>query len=209
MELSAAIPSWLTLPCPGLLHLSAHHCIVAAGCRVDDLLATCPELTSLEWHGGAVWPQLLQAPDGGAPPAQQQQRRLAQAAERLRQQLTLLPSLSQLHVHEWPAAAPDALHSAQLTRLRVGARACAGAVRRLPAQFPALRELWLAGTTLDDGGVQALLRLPRLAVLAADGVNVAHDYSQRACTWQRQARCFLVTQPSCRRSLLPCPQAGD
>ncbi len=157
------VPAWVKVLCPNATQLRL----------TDNTLATHPlpqpsghpHLQQLRWD--ADWVLL------GSPPA-----------EHVRQLLAALPSLTSLTIGapSWAGGEQQdgRLVSSTVTRLELtGAERdpTPQLLQRLPTQFPNLRELAAWNVTVDDAGLEALLRLPHLERLGVAEFTLQRSHS--------------------------------
>ncbi len=200
VEQTSLVPAWVKVLCPNATELDLGW----------DTLAPRPlhqprphlHLHELRWEHS--W-----APAGGSP-----------VAAHVREQLAALPSLTSLTVHDlsWAGEEEEGeqqagrLISSTVTRLelRIGGPVAGRRemLQRLPTQFPHLRQLGARIVTVEDDGLEALLRLPHLERLAVWNFSMQRSHAHRACLWAELevaeldvgsfARLPLDTIPVCR-----------
>ncbi len=161
----------------------------------------CPNATKLDLGGNTLAPHPLHQP---TPHPHLQELRWVHRwdaddhpplAEHVRQQLAALPSLTSLSLFDldWAGGEEEdeqqarRLISRTVTRLnlRIGGPVVGMSemLQRLPTQFPHLRQLDAAIVTVDDDGLEALLRLPHLEHLTVHAFSLQRSHAHRACLW--------------------------
>ncbi len=143
-------------------------------------------------------------------------------AAHVREQLAALPSLTSLALHDlsWAGAEGEdgeqqagRLASSTMTRLELSAHfnqeGSYDALLRLPTQFPNLRELDASYMTVEDDGLEALLRLPHLERLRVWGFSLQRSHAHRACSWVLVTVCELDVGSFARLPLDGIPVCSD
>ncbi len=171
------MPAWLKVCCPGVKKL-----------ELDDCRLT-PHLPDLPPPAPAAAPAPPPHHGSSAPLTCQHLRRIdisfhddddngdngsggEQWRQHVRQQLAALPSLTSLVAYDDQWLLEPALVSTTLTSLSLTSTFSAQRVAHLAVQFPNLRRLHADFLALDDAGLEALLRLPRLKWLCVEGFNL-------------------------------------
>ncbi len=157
LEMTALVPAWVKALCPGVETFFATACNITTELPPPppSSAATpmCQHLKTLSWHAGH---DMVFYEDYCA---------------HLQHQLACLPSLTRLTMPIFFDRMEPALLHAGVTSLDTWAHAApellAEAIRRLPAQLPALQELRVY--SVDDEALDLVLeRLPHLQTLCAD-----------------------------------------
>ncbi len=176
LEQASLVPAWVRVLCPNATELE-----IGLGALAPHPLhqpTPHPHLQQLEWDRS--W-------DADQDPP---------VAEHVRQQLAALPSLISLTLWDLRWAGGEEqdeqqagrLISSTLTRLELLTDDDTGnafqELLHLPTQFPQLRELDASRMTVDDAGLEALLRLPHLERLHVSGFELRRSHVHRLLLWK-------------------------
>ncbi len=173
------MPAWLKVCCPNVSSLQMAECTLTP--HLLNLPAPAAAAVAPAPHHGSPTPltcQHLQRIEMGGFTGQPGS---AQWHQHIRHQLAALPSLTSLATRNEEWMQEPALVSTTLTSLELPAADNAQHVAHLAVQFPNLQRLGAGSLTLDDAGLEALLRLPHLERLSVRDLNLRHSHAHR--TW--------------------------
>ncbi len=176
------MPAWLKVCCPTVSSLEVEDCSLTP--HLPDLPPPAPAAAPAPpphrcrpaplacQHLQRINVQAFGMGDGGGDALQEQQH--------IRQQLAALPSLTSLAMDSFEWMPEPALVSTTVTSLSLPPSDSMQHVPHLAAQFPNLRQLDGWGLTLDDAGLEALLRLPHLERLSVWDFDLQRSHAHHA-----------------------------